>query len=139
MKKIIILAGLILCVSLVFASDLLASYKQGVLYQSLHIRGLIEDMYIDKEAILALQRGENLPNGTVIVMEEYADNKGSKGRLNRIISMQKKVKEWEFKEYKANRVLNSKEDGSRCKACHMRLGGEDIVFTLAQIKAYHFE
>ena len=57
----------ILCAMPLLAQDLDEGYKNGVMYYSKFRGGVIEDMYIDKSAIVALQKDGVLPNGARIV------------------------------------------------------------------------
>lgn len=119
------------------AQDLDESYKSGVMYYSKFRGGVIEDMYIDKSAIVALQRNGVLPNGVKIVVEEYFNENGKKGALNRYIAMQKRGADWDFIPYNADKSVNVDDNPSRCKECHFSsVNGEDKVFSLDKIKAY---
>ena len=121
------------------AKDLSADYKNGIMYHSKARGGVIEDMYIDKSAIIALQKDGVLPNGARIVMEEYVSENGKKGALNRYIAMQKKGKAWEFSAYNADGSLNRADNPMRYLNCHREsVSGEDIVFTIDLLKAFRF-
>ena len=137
MRKIYVIFAL-LCGAIV-AQDLSADYKNGVMYHSKARGGVIEDMYIDKSAIVALQKDGVLPNGARIVMEEYVSENGKKGALNRYIAMQKRGKSWEFSAYNADGSLNRTDNPTRCLNCHREsVSGEDIVFTIDLLKAFRF-
>ena len=139
MRKIYVIFAL-LCGIAVNAVDLSADYKNGIMYHSKARGGVIEDMYIDKSAIVALQKDGVLPNGARIVMEEYANKNGKKGAINRYIAMQKRGKSWEFSAYNADGSLNRADNPTRCLKCHREsVRGEDIVFTLDLIKAFRFD
>ena len=138
MRKIYVIFAL-LCGAIV-AQDLSADYKNGVMYHSKARGGVIEDMYIDKSAIVALQNDGVLPNGARIVMEEYTNQNGKKGALNRYIAMQKRGKSWEFSAYNADGSLNRNDNPTRCLNCHREsVSGEDIVFTIDLLRAFRFD
>lgn len=62
-----------------FALDFPKDYKQGILYASIVRGGVIEELFIAKEAMESLQIEGKLPNGAIITMEEYQNNAGQKG------------------------------------------------------------
>lgn len=132
------LAASLLCAFVpLLAQSLDESYKQGVMYYSKFRGNVIEDMYIAKSDIVALQQNGILPNGATIVVEEYFNESGKKGKLNRYIAMQKRGKSWEFIPYNADKSVNSNDNPARCKECHFSsVSGEDKVFSLDIIKAY---
>ena len=130
----------ILCAVPLLAQDLDEGYKNGVMYYSKFRGGVIEDMYIDKSAIVALQKDGVLPNGARIVVEEYFNENGKKGALNRYIAMQKRGADWDFIPYNADKSLNVNDNPSRCKSCHTSsIRGVDKVFSLDKIKAFRFK
>ena len=129
-------ASLCACAPL-YAQDLSPSYKNGLMYYSKFRGGVIEDMYIDKSALITLQQKGFLPNNTKIVVEEYFNENGKKGALNRYIVAQKKGKEWEFVPYKPDKSVDTNDNPARCKECHYgSISGEDKIFSLGKIKAY---
>lgn len=140
MKIFYVIFALLCGSGAVNAQDLSDDYKNGVMYHSKARGGVIEDMYIDKSAIVALQKDGVLPNGARIVMEEYANQNGKKGALNRYIAMQKRGKAWEFSAYNADGSLNRADNPTRCLNCHREsVRGEDIVFTIDKLKAFRFD
>ena len=84
-------ASLCACAPL-YTQDLSPSYKNGLMYYSKFRGGVIEDMYIDKSALITLQQKGFLPNNTKIVVEEYFNENGKKGALNRYIVAQKRAR-----------------------------------------------
>ena len=119
------------------AQDLSDDYKQGVMYYSKFRGGVTLDMYIAKSDIVALQKNGVLPNGATIVVEEYFNENGKKGALNRYIAMQKRGKAWKFIPYNADKSVNLNDNPARCSECHISsINGEDKVFSLDKIKAY---
>ncbi|RDU55241.1 hypothetical protein CQA49_02405 [Helicobacter sp. MIT 00-7814] len=112
-------------------------YKNGVLYTSITRGGVIEDIYAQEADILALQKEGKLPELATITMEEYANNNGTHGNLNRYIIMQKHGKQWRFEAFNADKSINVKENTTRCLNCHASaIEGEDIVFTLDSLKKF---
>ena len=131
---------IILLNSIVLANDRLSfpfDYKNGVMYEQVKRSNVIEDIYAPKTAISSLQKDGKLPDNTVITMEEYANENGQKGKLNRIIIMKKTGQDWQFDSFDNNGNLNHSENPNRCYSCHKdSVVGEDIVFTLNKIKNF---
>ena len=131
---------IILLNSIVLANDRLSfpfDYKNGVMYEQVKRSNVIEDIYAPKTAISSLQKDRKLPDNTVITMEEYANENGQKGKLNRIIIMKKTGQDWQFDSFDNNGNLNRSENPNRCYSCHKdSVAGEDIVFTLDKIKNF---
>lgn len=116
------------------------NYKNGVMYASIKRGNVIEDIYAQKADIKALQTEGKLPELTTITMEEYANNGGARGQLNRYIIMQKRDKKWRFEAFNADKSLNTAENTNRCLSCHTSsLSGEDIVFTLDSMRNFRLQ
>lgn len=113
----------------------LYDFSKDIHYTSVNRGDLIEEIFAPKEAIEAVQRGENLPLQTTLTLVEY---KGSKARLNRTIFMRKTNSGWVFEEFNAQNQ-RSANDTNRCLNCHRSLKGEDIVFTLDEMKAFSLQ
>lgn len=117
-------------------------YAMGVHYTTVERGGITERIFTSPEAIAAARRGEPLPDGTVITMEDHRD-----GRLFRYVVMQKRAGwgdaypadrrsgDWEFREFRPDRTASTAEDGSRCMACHRSRASQDFVFTYQQMAA----
>lgn len=117
----------------VFAQDLNA-YRTWVRYHTMTRGAVLEEMYVEKNAMDFLKKNGTLPEGTSIVMDEFSQDSKI---LRRIITMQKIGKTWQFKEFKADKTQNIAESGERCFSCHQSsVSGEDIVFTLEKIKNF---
>ena len=100
-----------------------------------------EELFTSRAAIDAVKKGQPLPSGTVITMEDYRD-----GKLFRYIVMEKRSGwgaeypperrngEWEFQAFNANKSVNGSENLDRCFACHKGQTQNDFVFTLDRMK-----
>lgn len=120
------------------------NYKDGVHYTTVNRGGIREEIYANLEAITAAKAGQPLPNGTVIMMEDYRG-----GRLHRYIVMEKqagwgaaypenvRAGDWEFREFAPDRTPNTTENGQRCMSCHQSQAGQDFVFTLDRMRSAH--
>jgi len=107
-------------------------YAEGVHYGTVKRGGIVEELFTSREAVDAAKTGSPFPEGTVIMMEDYRD-----GELYRYVAMEKR-KSWEelskagfwlFREWDADGVPKSSEDGSRCQSCHISQENNDYVFT----------
>lgn len=118
------------------------NYKDGVHYATVNRGGIREEIFTSLEAITAAKAGHPMPNGTVIMMEDYRG-----GKLHRYVVMEKqagwggaypeKVRagDWEFREFAPDRSPNTAENGQRCMSCHQSQAGQDFVFTVDQMRS----
>lgn len=118
------------------------NYKDEVHYTTVNRGGIREEIYANSEAITAAKAGQPLPNGTVIMMEDYRG-----GRLHRYIVMEKqagwggaysenvRAGDWEFREFAPDRTPNMTENGQRCMSCHQSQAEQDFVFTLDRMRS----
>lgn len=117
-------------------------YKDGVHYATVNRGGIREEIYTSPEAIAAAKAGRPMPNGTVIMMEDYRS-----GKLHRYVVMEKqagwggvypenvRAGDWEFREFAPDRTPNMAENGQRCMSCHQSQAGQDFVFTSDQMRS----
>lgn len=111
-------------------------FRLWVHYNDFERGDVLERMYIQKEAIKAVKNGQNLPDQTIIMLEELYTQSAKKGEVRRYITMQKNNKKWKFYAFNADKSPNL-SDTKRCLNCHQdSLDREDIVFTLENIKNY---
>ncbi|MBK5016742.1 cytochrome P460 family protein [Pantoea sp. S62] len=121
--------------------DFPAEYAQGKHYASIVRGDTREELYITPDAITAASRGEPLPEGTVITMEDYRNN-----QLYRYVVMEKRkgwgqahpaelrTGDWEFQWFNPDRTVRSGENLDRCRACHTSQSGNDFVFSYDRMK-----
>lgn len=119
-----------------------ANYKDGVHYTTVERGNIREDIYASREAVEAAKKGQPLPSGTVITMEDYRD-----GRLFRTIVMEKRAGwgeryaqdvrngDWEFQSFQPDRTVNRSENVTRCMGCHKAQDKNDFVFTLDRMRS----
>lgn len=112
------------------------NYKQGVHYATVERGNVREEIYTSREAIEAARKNQPLPDGTVILMEDYRD-----GKLLRYIAMEKKpghgatqpadvrTGDWAFQSFGPDRRVDRSENLARCMACHQPQARNDFVFT----------
>lgn len=118
------------------------TYKSGVHYSTVDRGGIREVLYTSRDAIDAAKKGQPLPDGTVILMEDYRG-----GRLFRYVAMEKRKGrgerhaddirngDWEFQSFAPDRSVNRSENVTRCMSCHKGQADTDYLFTLERMKA----
>ncbi|MBM7341773.1 cytochrome P460 family protein [Pantoea coffeiphila] len=118
-----------------------SEYAQGKHYASIVRGDTREELYTTPEVIAAASRGEPLPEGTVITMEDYRNN-----QLYRYVVMEKRkgwgqahpaelrTGDWEFQWFNPDRSVRPGENLDRCRACHTSQAGNDYVFSYDRMK-----
>lgn len=148
-RKLVVVLGLAATAALVsqaWASRDLVAFPERYAADDVHYatvtRGAIrEEIFASPAAIDAAKKGQPLPSGTVITMEDYRD-----GKLFRYIVMEKRAGwgaeypleqrngEWEFQAFNADKTVNEAENVSRCFSCHKSQSAQDFVFTAGRMK-----
>lgn len=117
------------------------NYADGVHYATVQRGNIREELFTSRAAIDAVKKGQPIPSGTVITMEDFRD-----GKLFRYIVMEKRTGwgaeyppekrngEWEFQAFNADKSVNGSENLDRCFACHKGQAHNDFVFTLDRMK-----
>lgn len=123
------------------AREVPENFAEGIHYATVKRGNIREELFTSRAAIDAVKKGQPLPSGTVITMEDYRD-----GKLFRYIVMEKRSGwgaeypperrngEWEFQAFNANKSVNGSENLDRCFACHKGQTQNDFVFTLDRMK-----
>lgn len=118
------------------------SYSGGVHYATVHRGNIREELFTSRDAVEAAKKGQPLPSGTVITMEDHRS-----GRLHRYVVMEKRTGwqklspnnasagDWLFREFRPDKTPNAAEDGRRCMSCHRSQAADDYVFTLEKMKS----
>ncbi|HZG85531.1 cytochrome P460 family protein [Paenibacillus sp.] len=122
------------------------NYDKGVNYATVTRGNIREEAYTSREAIEAVQNGQPIPSGTVIVLEIYEDEE-----LFDIFVMEKRTGwgdqkppedprngDWLFQEFNADKSLGYDVIG-RCFSCHANQERDDHVYTLDEMKSYELE
>jgi hypothetical protein len=116
-------------------------YKDDVHYATVKRGNITEELFTSRAAIDAVKKGQPIPGGTVITMEDYRD-----GMLFRYVVMEKRNGwgaeyppekrngEWEFQAFNADKSVNRSENLDRCFACHKGQAKQDFVFTVDRMK-----
>lgn len=115
-------------------------------YTTVNRGNVREELYTSQEAIEAVQNGQPIPDGTVITLEIYRDEK-----LDEIFVMEKRDGwvdqnppemrngDWLYQEFNGDKSVDYEEDIGRCFSCHANQERDDFVNTLDEMKKYDLE
>jgi hypothetical protein len=117
--------------------------EKGIVFATYDRGDIHEDIYVNsKEAIEAVQNGEELPSGTVITLVGYKD-----GELDQYLVMEKRTGwgsqyapeerngEWEYQAFTADKEVREDNIG-RCFSCHANQLRDDYLNSLDQMKEF---
>ncbi|MBO1511477.1 cytochrome P460 family protein [Metabacillus bambusae] len=117
--------------------------EEGIVFATYDRGDIHEDIYVNsKEAIEAVQNGEELPSGTVITLVGYKD-----GELDQYLVMEKRTGwgsqyspeerngECEFQAFTPDREVRGDNIG-RCFTCHANQERDDYMNSMDQIKEF---
>jgi hypothetical protein len=125
--------------------------EEGIVFATYDRGDIHENIYVNsREAIEAVQSGEELPSGTVITLEGFRD-----GELEHYLVMEKRTGwgsqyspeertgEWEFQAFTPDREVM--EDGiggkalGRCYSCHANQERDQYMNSMDQMKEFNLE
>jgi hypothetical protein len=125
--------------------------KEGIVFATYDRGAIHENIYVNsREAIEAVQNGEELPSGTVITLEGFRD-----GELEHYLVMEKRTSwgsqyspeertgEWEFQAFTPDKEVM--EDGiggpaiGRCYTCHANQERDQYMNSMDQMKEFNLE
>ncbi|SMQ81621.1 Cytochrome P460 [Bacillus sp. OV166] len=125
--------------------------EKGVVFATYDRGDIHENIYVNsREAIEAVQNGEELPSGTVITLEGFRD-----GEIEHYLVMEKRTGwgsryspdertgEWEFQAFTPDKEVM--EDGiggpaiGRCYSCHANQERDQYMNSLEQMKEFDLE
>ncbi|MFD1774842.1 cytochrome P460 family protein [Paenibacillus rhizophilus] len=117
--------------------------KDAIVFTTYDRGDIHENIYVNnREAIEAVQNGEELPSGTVITLEGYKD-----GELEQYLVMEKRkgwgsqyspderTGEWEFQHFTPDREVADDNIG-RCFSCHANQERDQYSFSLDDMKEF---
>nr|WP_256738054.1 cytochrome P460 family protein [Priestia megaterium] len=120
--------------------------KKGIVFATYDRGDTHEDIYVNnKEAIEAVQNGEEMPSGTVITLVGYED-----GKLDQYLVMEKHTGwgsryspeerngDWEFQHFTPDREVANDNIG-RCFSCHANQERDDYMNSMDQMKEFDLE
>lgn len=105
-------------------------------YTTVERGDVTEFMYTSRAALDALQAGEEMPDGTQIILEDWRE-----GEVYRLFVMEKgegfgdaypeetRTADWQFQWYWPDGTINMDENTQRCRACHMSRESRNYMFT----------
>jgi len=112
-------------------------------YTTVNRGGITEHMLTSKEALDAIEQGQEMPNGTQVILADYRDNE-----IYRYFVMQKganwgddyptyrQTADWQFQWYWPDGSINMSENTERCQSCHQSRENANYMFTFSDLKAY---
>jgi Cytochrome P460 len=131
--------------------DFPENLEEGIVFATYDRGDIHENIYVNsREAIEAVQNGEELPSGTIITLEGFRD-----GELEHYLVMEKRngwgsqyspeerTGEWEFQAFTPDREVM--EDGlggpniGRCYTCHANQERDQYMNSMDQMKEFNLE
>jgi hypothetical protein len=121
-------------------------YEKGELFTTVTRGNTYEELYTSREAIEAVQNGQQIPSGTVITLEIYEDEE-----LDRIFVMEKRTGwvdqnppdmrngDWQYQSFSPDGLVDEEADIGRCFSCHANVERDDYVNKLDEMKSYDLE
>lgn len=112
-------------------------------YTTVRRGDVTEFMYTSPEALEALKRGEEVPDGTQVVLQDWRA-----GEVYRLFVMEKgagfgeeysarsRTGDWQFQWYWPDGEVNMDENTERCRACHMSRESRSYMYTYGDARAY---
>ena len=112
-------------------------------YTTVNRGDITEHMLTSKEALDAIEQGQEMPNGTQVILADYRDNE-----IYRYFVMQKganwgddyqtyrQTADWQFQWYWPDGSINMSENTERCQSCHQSRENANYMFTYSDLKAY---
>lgn len=120
--------------------------EEGIIFATYDRGDIHEDIYVNsKEAIEAVQNGEELPSGTVITLVGYKD-----GELDQYLVMEKRTGwgsqyspeerngEWEYQAFTPDKEVRGDNIG-RCFSCHANQERDQYLNSLDQMEEFDLE
>jgi hypothetical protein len=117
--------------------------EKGIVFATYDRGDIHENIYVNsREAIEAVQNGEDLPSGTVITLEGFRD-----GELEHYLVMEKRTGwgsqyspeerngEWEYQHFTPDREV-AEDNIGRCFSCHANQERDQYLNSLDQMKEF---
>ncbi|MBD1380880.1 cytochrome P460 family protein [Metabacillus arenae] len=117
--------------------------EKGIVFATYDRGNIHEDIYVNnREAIEAVQNGEEIPSGTVITLVGYED-----GELDQYLVMEKRTGwgsqyspeerngEWEYQAFTPDKEVRPDNIG-RCFSCHANQERDDYMNSMDQMKEF---
>ena len=121
-------------------------FEKGIVFATYDRGDIHENIYVNsREAIEAVQNGEELPNGTVITLEGYKD-----GEIEHYLVMEKRTGwgskyspeerngDWEYQHFTPDREV-AEDNIGRCFSCHANRERDDFMNSMDQMKEFDLE
>ncbi|OCX63764.1 hypothetical protein BFP70_11750 [Thioclava sp. SK-1] len=109
----------------------------GLVHYTTVRRGdVTEFMYTSAQALAALKAGEEIPDGTQVILQDWRE-----GEVYRLFVMEKgdgfgdaytdgtRTGDWQFQWYWPTGQINTDENTARCRSCHMSRESRSYLYT----------
>lgn len=112
-------------------------------YTTVRRGDVTEHIMTTREAIDAVKQGQQIPDGTHLVLVDYRE-----GKVHRYFVMQKgegwgndydegrRTEDWQFQWFWADRSINMDENTARCQSCHSSRSDENYLYTFDALSAF---
>ena len=112
-------------------------------YTTVRRGNITEHMLTSQEAIDAVAEGEDMPNGTQVILVDYRE-----GEVYRYFVMEKgegwgedypayrRTADWQFQWYWPDGRINTSENTQRCQSCHESRERDSYMYTFDDLKDY---
>lgn len=112
-------------------------------YTTVRRGNVTEFMYTSPEALAALKAGEDVPDGTQVILQDWRE-----GEVYRLFVMEKgegfgeaydtrsRTGDWQFQWYWPDGSINTDENTQRCRSCHMSREGRSFMYTYSDARAF---
>ncbi|CAN7735379.1 cytochrome P460 family protein [Paenibacillus sp. LjRoot153] len=121
-------------------------YEGGVLYSTLNRGNITEPLYTSREAIEAAKKGEPFPDGTVITLVIYKDEKldetlvaEKRSDWGDQTSSEKQNGDWRYQAFNPDKSVNEQRSIPSCISCHAGREVDDFTFTRDRMKSFKLE
>ena len=122
------------------------NYDEGELFTTVTRGDTFEELYTSREAIEAVQSGQPIPSGTIVILKIFRNDE-----LHRYFVMEKRDGcgaeypsdtrngEWEYNAFTADGAVAYDEDIGRCFTCHANQERDEYIHKFDEMKSYEFE
>lgn len=102
-----------------------------------------EYMYTSPQALAALKAGEDVPDGTQVILQDWRE-----GEVYRLFVMEKgegfgdaytdgtRTDDWQFQWYWPTGEINTDENTARCRSCHMSRESRSYMYTYNDARSF---
>ncbi len=112
-------------------------------YTTVRRGDVTEFMYTSREALEAIRNGQEVPDGTQVILQDRRDDE-----VYRLFVMEKgagwgddydeasRTGDWQFQWYWPDGSINTDEDTARCRSCHMAREDRGFMYTFNDARRF---